>query len=165
MPTCRECALLNRGRDLKPGQACGICRHREPLAYPYADVESEACEEFEPLYEGTLDHDLWPLMELPSIEQRFCCVCGKTYPLNQHHIVRRGAGQLYKRGQLMEKPSITLCGTGTSGCHGLAHSNRLHFRNWEGQLQFRLFNEPTKYAQAIKQRGWRPVRLAPAWEE
>lgn len=35
----------------------------------------------------TLDPMYWPLMELPSVELPFCAVCGRTRPLNQHHIV------------------------------------------------------------------------------
>lgn len=162
---CGECALLNFGFDLASGQTCALCPHKEHLAYPFADVEDDACEDFEPAYTGTLDHDLWPLMEVEGCRQRFCCVCGRTYPLNQHHLVKRSAGTLFRKGIELEKPTITLCGSGnTSGCHGLAHSYRLHFRN-DGELEYLVTNEPTKYSKALQMKGWRPIHRASAWEE
>lgn len=166
MPKCWECALLNFGEDLAEGQTCAMCEHKRYLPYPFADVEDDACEEFEPMYSGTLDHDLWPLMEAEGCEQRYCCVCGRTNPLNQHHIVRRSAGSLSKRGRELAKPTVTLCGSGnTSGCHGLAHSYRLHFRSNDGMLEYLVTNEPTKYGKALRMNGWRPIKRSPAWEE
>lgn len=115
----------------------------------------------------------WPLMECPSIETPYCAVCGKTWPLNRHHLVKRSAGQLVRGGVVLPKPTIVLCGSGnTSGCHGLAHQGRLHFRwvesdagseGWYlthirgGHLEYLLTEEPEKYADALKMDGWRPV--------
>ena len=33
----------------------------------------------------------WPLMEGPSVETPYCCVCGARWPLNCHHVVKRSA--------------------------------------------------------------------------
>lgn len=93
----------------------------------------------------TLPEMLRPLMEGPSIETPRCAVCGAPWPLNR------------------------LCGSGNgSGCHGLAHANRLHFR-WvraeqrfnrpappgSGHWEYLLLPKPTKYADALAMDGWR----------
>ena len=122
----------------------------------------------------TLPAILQPLMGKPSIKDHRCVVCGCTYPLNNHHIVRRSAGKMYVNGVELEKPVITLCGSGNaSGCHGLAHENRLHFR-WVtvpqkavqqglpavngGHWEYKIFDKPTKYIDAIKSdRGWKRI--------
>lgn len=67
----------------------------------------------------TLPEILRPLMEGPSIETPRCAVCGAPWPLNRHHIVRRGAGKLFRDGREVPKPTVMLCGSGNgSGCHG-----------------------------------------------
>lgn len=109
----------------------------------------------------TLPPILWPLMHIdPATAEaianaRSCVVCGRSYPLNRHHIVRRGAGELYEDGRKLPKCVITLCGSGnTGGCHGKAHANMLHFRNDRGRLEYAEFDEPTKYADALEMEGW-----------
>lgn len=77
----------------------------------------------------TLPQYLRPMMEGETVRAPFCVVCGATWPLNQHHVIRRGAGNVYRGGVALPKPTLTLCGSGNAGgCHGLAHSQRLHFR-------------------------------------
>lgn len=120
----------------------------------------------------TLPEILRPLMDGVSVTLPFCAVCGRTYPLNQHHVVRKGAGKLFRDGIEIPKPTITLCGAGnTSGCHGLAHQNRLHFR-WvraegrksrphsfgSGHWEYLVTDEPTKYQAALEMDGWRQLR-------
>lgn len=133
----------------------------------------------------TLPAILVPLMSAPSIRLDRCAVCGRPRPLNQHHIVRRGAGRLYRFGREVEKPTITLCGFGNHlrdadghpYCHGLAHANMLHFR-WVprdavgggfgryqreeggdgGHIEYLLLDEPASYAAALEMDGWRPLR-------
>lgn len=119
----------------------------------------------------TLPEILRPLMDGVSVTLPFCAICGRTWMLNQHHIVRRGAGKLYRQGVEVPKPTITLCGSGnTSGCHGLAHQNRLHFRWVRGEERFNaassrdnghweylITEEPTKYHVALDMDGWRPI--------
>lgn len=56
----------------------------------------------------TLPEFLRPLMDGCSVETPFCCVCGRTYPLNRHHVVRRSAGKLYRYGVEMPKPTVML---------------------------------------------------------
>ncbi len=130
----------------------------------------------------TLPEALRPLMAAPSIRLGRCAVCGRPAPLNQHHMVRRGAGALYRDGVEVPKPTITLCGVGNHladadgrpYCHGLAHANRLHFRwvegDWAyagggdtmpshgGHLEYILLDEPTDYLAALAMGGWRPLR-------
>ena len=56
----------------------------------------------------TLPEILRPLMEGPSIETPRCAVCGAPWPLNRHHIVRRGAGKLFRDGREVPKPTVML---------------------------------------------------------
>lgn len=111
----------------------------------------------------TLPHHLRPMMGKPAIKRECCAVCGRSFPIEQHHIVRRGAGKLYdETGKEVEKPTITLCGFGNNlkdadnreYCHGLAHHNRLHFR-WNNGWQYLLTDEPVKYEKALEMEGWR----------
>lgn len=121
----------------------------------------------------TLAQMWWPLMKAPSIETEYCAICGRTWPLNRHHMVKRSAGAFYRDGVLVKPPTITLCGSGNaSGCHGLAHQGRLHFRwveadagreGWYithvkgGHLEYLLTDEPESYLDALKMDGWRPL--------
>lgn len=104
---------------------------------------------------------LRPMMGRPSVKADRCLVCGAASPLDQHHVVPRSAGKAYdETGRELRKPTVTLCGPGNaSGCHGLAHSHRLHFR-WaegkcnEGHWEFLLTPSPTKYQDALELDGW-----------
>lgn len=101
-----------------------------------------------------------------------CAVCGNVSPLNAHHVVFRSHGGT-------DGPTITLCGNGnTSGCHGLAHHNRLFFRwvpvpvdaaeisrtvlsgraiaHGGGHWEYLITDEPTKIDKAMStNEGWR----------
>lgn len=128
----------------------------------------------------TLPAMLVPLMSAPSIRLDRCAVCGRRSPLNQHHIVRRAAGKLYRAGREVPKPTVTLCGMGSvlsdaDGhlyCHGLAHANRLHFRwvpeegprggagshrSMGGHLEYLVLDEPAPYIEALEMDGWRKL--------
>lgn len=121
----------------------------------------------------TLPAYLRPLMEGQSIQASCCVVCGASGPLNQHHVVRRGAGNMYRGGVKLPKPTLTLCGSGnTSGCHGLAHQNRLFFRwvktdqpmgstlslravtCYGGHWEYLVTEEPVKALSAYGMDGW-----------
>ena len=129
----------------------------------------------------TLPEMYRPLMMAGSIRAPHCVVCGRTYPLNQHHIVRRSAGKLYRNGMALPKPTVTLCGFGNNlrdadgrpYCHGLAHHGMLHFR-WTGSvalkgsamepydvngghLEYLRTDEPVGYLEALEMDGWRPL--------
>lgn len=129
------------------------------------------------LSKSTLPEVYRPMMGKPSIILPHCAVCGRPAPLNQHHVVRRGAGSLYdESGREVAKPTVTLCGFGNNlsdadgrlYCHGLAHANRLHFR-WRktqyragschdvvtgGHWEFLATDEPTDYMTALEMEGW-----------
>lgn len=110
---------------------------------------------------STLDVLFLPLMQVQSIKLDHCAICGRRNPLNQHHIVRRGAGKLFRDGREQEKPTITLCGVGNHlpYCHGLAHHQRLHFRADKAHnLEYLITPTPTKYLKALGMDGWRRVR-------
>lgn len=128
----------------------------------------------------TLPEILRPLMAAPSARTPYCAVCGRPAPLEQHHIVRRSAGEMHRDGRPMPKPTVTLCGFGNNlsdadghpYCHGLAHANRLHFRwvpsrimadEWNatvpgGHLECIVLDEPAPYAEALGMKGWRRLR-------
>lgn len=101
----------------------------------------------------TLPEMLWPLMESPTHKADHCFICGRTAPLEQHHIVRRGAGELIKDGRKLRKPTITLCGFGNNlrdadgrfYCHGLAHHGMLHFRVAEVERSNRAGKPKKRY--------------------
>lgn len=125
-----------------------------------------------------------PLMDGPSVRTPCCAVCGRPSPLNQHHIVKRSAGRLFRDGREVPKPTVTLCGFGNAlrdadgreYCHGLAHAGRLHFR-WvrpaerfntptpqgAGHWEFILLDEPARYADALGLDGWRRLRPPRGW--
>lgn len=121
-----------------------------------------------------------PMMGKPSVRMARCAVCGRTWPLEQHHVVFRSAGKMFVEGREIEKPTITLCGFGNNlqdadgreYCHGLAHHNRLHFR-WVdteqpsgalgdmpfpvkgGHWEYLMLDEPRDYLAALAMGGWR----------
>lgn len=134
---------------------------------------------------GTMPVQYWPNMMGPSVRKTHCVCCGAALPNGgeQHHVVFRSHGELYNaRGRKMEKPTLTLCGFGNScGCHGLAHSRRLHFRYvtkqmehtfaeksigdsplWGstlgGHWEFLVTDEPTEYIDALELEGWQRIR-------
>lgn len=123
----------------------------------------------------TVSELMRPMMGRPDIDNAWgvCCVCGSPAQ-DRHHIVKRSAGKLVVNGREVKKPTVRLCGMGNaSGCHGLAHQGRLHFR-WveretqvfndggfavgEGHWEHLVTAEPMKYQDALAQRGWRRFR-------
>lgn len=84
-----------------------------------------------------------------------CRACGRVpsgHPLdalNRAHLVPRGQG-----GDDVDANIVPLCGSGSSGCHGLLHS---HARGWlvvAAALRRRLLPEEAAYVEAKKGRGW-----------
>lgn len=110
----------------------------------------------------TVNELLRPMMGRPSVRKPYCVACGASaFPLNQHHVVRRGAGVLVVGGVEVPKPTVTLCGNGNaSGCHRKAHDGRLHFR-WAddrngGHWECKRVKEPCRYQEALAdESGWR----------
>lgn len=130
--------------------------------------------------DSTLDPIYRPLMRAPSIHLDHCAVCGRPYPLEQHHFVWRSWGKVFRQGVEVPKPTITLCGFGNNlgsdgryYCHGLAHHRMLHFRwvpappqfkeddgyasHGGGRLEYLRTSEPTRYADALEMSGWREI--------
>ena len=118
----------------------------------------------------TIPELYWPLMNGVTIESDRCVVCGRS-PVQMHHVVKRSAGNMYRGGVRIPRPKLPLCGLGNaSGCHGLAHQNRLHFR-WvrpreafnrptpqgSGHWEYLITDEPTRYERALEMDGWRPL--------
>lgn len=113
-----------------------------------------------------------PMVGKPSVRMARCAVCGRTWPLEQHHVVFRSAGKMFVEGREIEKPTITLCGFGNNlqdadgreYCHGLAHHRRLYFR-WvdddaiacAGHWEYIRLDEACDYLTALRMDGWRPL--------
>lgn len=131
----------------------------------------------------TLPEIYRPLMEAPTMMAGRCYICGRHEPLNQHHIVWRSWGNMYRDGLELRKPTITLCGFGNNlrdgngryYCHGLAHHRMLHFRwvpsnkpptlrrpfnlHGAGRLEYLITEEPTDYQDALEMDGWDEIKL------
>lgn len=118
-------------------------------------------------------HDLMRAASVDTVDGR-CAICGAP-ATNKHHIVPRSAGKLFDEyGHEVKKPTIRLCGGGNaSGCHGLAHHHRLHFRCVPFELkqksveyfatrvwvlEFLITDEPCRYLEALEIQGWRNVK-------
>lgn len=86
------------------------------------------------------------LMDKLSLRPGYCVVCGKPYPTG-HHVVPRSQGGL-------KGPVLDLCGSGTTGHHGMAEDKKLHFR-WRDRWEWRETATPTKYEKALAMDGWR----------
>lgn len=110
----------------------------------------------------TLQRQYWNLLSAPSVRLDHCAICGALRPLNQHHVIWRSWGEYYDGcGRRVEKPTITLCGSGNaSGCHGKAHQRMLHFRySYERyRLEYLETEKPTRYIDALGMDGWKAVR-------
>ena len=89
------------------------------------------------------------LLQAPSLVSDTCCACG-AMATNRHHVVP-GARRATK--DLPESPTVPLCGSGTTGCHGLAHAHRLHFRYRDG-WEFLRTDEPVGDFAALEMEGW-----------
>lgn len=106
-----------------------------------------------------------PLMEAPTLKLGYCAVCGRRFPLEQHHMVWRSWGKLFENGKERKKPTITLCGFGNNlrdadgrcYCHGMAHHRMLHFKYEDGTLCCLETDEPTSYLAALEMDGWKPI--------
>lgn len=93
-------------------------------------------------------------MDKPGVSrQPYCPVCGKNGPLTEHHIIPRGQGGT-------KGPTIYLCGSGTTGCHGLAEDYRLHF-DWAGPWFYKKEGTPKKdvFIETVGTAGWNPVSI------
>ena len=153
--TCGQCYYFNSNKPMKPGQHFAVCASKPAGARPWVTEDQPMCG---PATKSTLPPSLWDMLDRPTIDTKpFCAICGA--PANeQHHPIRRGAGNVYGAdGRAATKPTITLCGRGnTSGCHGKAHDGRLHFR-FTDRWEYIETEEPIDRLAAFRLEGWRPL--------
>ena len=110
----------------------------------------------------TMPEMYWHLMDGPSIGGINCAVCGRFSPLNDHHVVFRSQGKLFRDGKEVPKPTIRLCGNGNhlrdangrEYCHGKAHHGLLHFDFRDGAWWVLETDEPCKAQEAWAMEGW-----------
>lgn len=155
----RERAVEEPPEPPKPNPV-RVAKHEAAVAAKAAKAKKDICTVSE------LDK---PMMGKPSVKAEHCLVCGRTWPLEQHHVVFRSAGEWVRNGREVQKPTVTLCGFGNNLkdangrylCHGLAHHRRLHFR-WvegdyfaEGHWEYLITKHPTKYQTALSMPGWK----------
>lgn len=91
-----------------------------------------------------------------------CAVCGRTSPVEEHHVVKRSQGG-------KDGPTVMLCGFGNNlkdadgrfYCHGRAEHRMLHFRWVDGEYfgdgwwEYLVTKVPMKYDLALMLGGWR----------
>jgi hypothetical protein len=108
--------------------------------------------------ELSIPADMRGLLDRPDVPSPVCAVCLGTWD-NDHHVIFKGAGGM--SGELERRvPRIHLCGFGNaSGCHGLAHSRRLHF-DWRDGWEYLITEEPVKRHIALDMPGWERL---PGW--
>ena len=78
---------------------------------------------------STMNLDKRKLLGAPDLALDCCAVCGRKWPLNNHHVIFRSAGNVFDEdGKALRKPVVTLCGSGNaSGCHKKAHDHSIEF--------------------------------------
>jgi len=100
---------------------------------------------------------LQALMDKPSQDEGCCAVCGSYDWSSLHHVVPRSQGG-------KDGPTIRLCGSGTTGCHGDAENKCLHFRYVDGSYytgwEYMRTTKGVKYEVALAMDGWRMVKAA-----
>lgn len=152
---CGECPFFNNGDPIQPKQYFGRCSSAVSKRI-YRGKDEPICSMFK---KTTMEQWLWPLMKGTTVKLSCCPICGKP-ATNMHHIVRRGDGELFGNdGRPRTKPKISLCGSGTTGCHGLAHQLKLHFRWKDGAWEYLKTDEPVGRAEALELSGWKAIRM------
>lgn len=153
--TCGVCPFFNNGAPLQEKQYFGRCSSAVSKRV-YRGKDEPICSMFK---KTTMEQWLWPLMQGKTVRLQNCPICGRP-ATNMHHIVRRGDGELIGNdGRPRPKPMISLCGTGTTGCHGLVHELRLHFRWKDDTWEYLKTEEPTGRIEALGLPGWKPIRM------
>lgn len=108
------------------------------------------------------------IFNAPSVRREWCVVCGRPAQ-NDHHVI---PGHRHKTKNYPESPTLSLCGMGNaSGCHGLAHSHKLHFRAVPVEIllfggmrktvlewEYLITDEPVKEQDAQELDGWKVIR-------
>lgn len=139
----------------------GVCPHRGETIRKWVRANQSACARLSdgkgiPVPKNTLSPELWHLVGAEDVKQKRCVVCGKT-ATNKHHVIERSEGSLLG-GRKIHKPVVTLCGSGTTGCHGKVHEGRLHLDWRNGEWEFLETEEVTSQKHAYKLDGWKPCK-------
>ena len=164
------------------GCRCEACRkawsekNRKCREAQFGKPKTKKAPKFKDQTKGAAANMWAPLFGKPNASNIYgrCMVCGRPAN-NHHHIVPRSAGEYSVEGHRLSKPTVLLCGNGnTSGCHGLAHQKRLHFR-WvdtfeehkhdivatphhgpgSGHWEFCIFDKPINVLEAwAHKEGW-----------
>lgn len=97
------------------------------------------------------------MLDRPSIGGTRCAICGAP-ATNAHHVIQKGMGGTSYESRI---PTIKLCGSGVTGCHGLAHQKRLHIY-WRDGWVYLITSRPINDFRCWQTRAdeYRPV---PGW--
>ena len=87
-----------------------------------------------------------------------CLACGRGDGLNRHHEPPRSKGTFVlatPKGRFVLLPAlIALCGSGTTGCHGMRHSGRLSFRwEWDSDEKAQMWWDGTFLSKGLRPNG------------
>lgn len=159
--TCGECPDFNCGEPLAAGQTFGRCPHLQNRMRMWRRYNQAACARFSegvasPVPKSTLSPLLWHLVGAPSAIQGTCIVCGKP-ATNKHHVIERSDGG-YVNGKPIQKPMVTLCGSGTTGCHGRVHDGKLHIDYRDGRWCYLETPRVVGQIESMELQGWKPCK-------
>lgn len=81
----------------------------------------------------------------------WCVVCGRP-ATNLHHEPPKGLGVIGKKG--IEPPVLSLCGSGTTGCHGMRHAGILKLKNERGKWYWQRNNGYWHQCLQVSEEWW-----------
>lgn len=87
-------------------------------------------------------------MKAQRLSDPWCLICG-SLAQSTHHVIKRGQGGDDTRANL-----VSLCGTGTTGCHGLIERNDPEAKAALGRAIVERRPDVIEYVKA-KRRHWR----------
>ena len=81
---------------------------------------------------------------------KICSICGRV-ATNEHHLRQKGMGGLGKKSKPEQHETVTLCGSGTTGCHGYVHSHDISVQKINGELYYMLkTDKPMDYLKHLE---------------
>jgi 5-methylcytosine-specific restriction endonuclease McrA len=94
--------------------------------------------------------------EIHAKKCRECRLCGTTFCVNAHHLIPRSLGGIWTESNI-----VGLCGSGTTGCHGLVEA-----RNRTACHVLRTTLTDAEYSYLVSKKGedWLERYYPAVWE-